>query len=69
MLRKIKTDKFKARSFWIMERDGKYIPYRSFAHVLTKTPSPSIAMSAGQGALKQAYKTGIYIDRKILKGW
>lgn len=69
MLRKIKTDKFKARSFWIMERDGKYIPYRSLTHVLTKTPSPSIAMSAGQGALKQAYKTGIYIDRKILKGW
>ena len=58
MLRKIKTDKFKARSFWIMERDGKYIPYRSLTHVLTKTPSPSIAMSAGQGALKQAYKAG-----------
>ena len=57
-LRRIKTDKFKTRSFWIVERDGKYIPYRSLAHVLTKTPSPSIIMSAGQGALKQAYKTG-----------
>ena len=57
-LRRIKTDKFKTRSFWIAERDGKYIPYRSIAHVLTKTPSPSIAMSAGQGSLKEAYKTG-----------
>ena len=60
--KRIKTDKFKTRSFWLIERDGKYIPYRSFAHVLTKTPSPSIAMSAGQGALKQAYKAG-----KLLK--
>ena len=57
-LRRIKTDKFKTRSFWIVERDWKYIPYRSLSHILTKTPSPSIAMSAGQGALKQAYKTG-----------
>lgn len=57
-IRRIKTDKFKTRSFWIMERDGKYIPYRSLSHVLTKTPSPSIAMSAGQAALEQAYKAG-----------
>ena len=57
-IKRIKTDKFRTRSFWIVERDGKYIPYRSLAHVLTKTPSPSIAMLAGQGALKQAYKTG-----------
>ena len=57
-LKRIKTDRFRTRSFWIVERDGKYIPYRSFAHVLTKTPSPSIAMSAGQAARKQAYKAG-----------
>lgn len=58
MLKKIKTNKFKTRSFWLIERDGKYIPYRSLSHVLTKTPSPSIAMLAGQAALKQAYKAG-----------
>ena len=57
-IKRIKTDKFRTRSFWIVERDEKYIPYRSLAHVLTKTPSPSIAMSARQAALKQAYKAG-----------
>ena len=58
MLKKIKTNKFKTRSFWLIERDGKYIPYRSLSHVLTKTPSPPTSQSTGQAALKQAYKAG-----------
>ena len=56
MLRRIRTNRFYANTFWLRKRGGRYVAYRSLLHALWDAVSPSIMRGAGQTALARAYR-------------